>query len=437
MTKGEATIIRLFLLISTLTSITPAISQTKTLEQGKEYFTAASYSKALEMFNQTIRLERSLAPEILSEAYYYRGLTYVRLYNEAFGGQNNDEQKLYKDALLLAYQDYKKSMGYYNGEQWKKIDLEIKNLHHALLQEGLVSLNEYNDLVFNKKADQEVLARAEEYLEAAHEIRESYLVCDLLGQVCLDKGQKQEAAVYFTKAEKIYIEKLPQEPDFLMAYVFYRLAAIHKTDSIRLAMQDDQRGLALMASEHTRYLGLTDKMTAERAAQLEDQYQLGLRDLNNLKLDLYMSDTALYVEALHVFEQELAKKPGDIDLLVGYASLLEKSDKEKAILTYKRALEIDPGNTLALFNLGALYYAKGKALFDKSQDIKDNKQYNIIVKEAMSDFETAKPYFEQALSQDPSSMETIQALKTIAFVEDDQPSYQKYQDMESKLGKAK
>ena len=161
-------------------------------------------------------------------------------------------RKFIKMPLLLAYQDYKKSLGYDNGDQWKKIDLEIKNLHHALLQEGLASLNEYNDLVFNGKTDPEILARAEDYLVSAHEIRETYLVCDLLGQVYLDKGQKQEAAGYFTKAEKLYSEKLPQEPDFLMAYVFYRLAAIHKPDSIRLAMQDDQRGLILMESEHDK-----------------------------------------------------------------------------------------------------------------------------------------------------------------------------------------
>jgi hypothetical protein len=429
--------IQLIILILTLARVSPAAAQTKTLEQGKEYFTKESYTKALEMFNQTIRQERTLTPEILGEAYYYRGLTYVKLYNLAFAGQNKDEQKLYEDALLLAYQDYKQSLGYYKGDQWKKIDLEIKNLHHPLLQEGLASLNEYNDLVFNKKPDPDVLSRAEEYLVAAHEIKETYLVCDLLGQVCLDKGQKQEAAVYFSKAEMLYSEKLPQEPDFLMAYVFYRLSAIHKADSIRLAMQDDERGLALMASEHARYLGIKDKLPEERATQLEDQYQLALKDLNNLKLDLYMSDTALYVEALHVFEEELAKKPGDIDLLVGYASLLEKSDKEKAILTYKNALEVDPHNTIALFNLGALYYAKGKALFDKSQNIKDNEQYDILVKEALLDFETAKPYFEQALSEDPSSLETVQALKTIAFVVDDQAAYKKYQDMESKLSNTK
>jgi len=168
---------------------------------------------------------------------------------------------------------------------------------------------------------------------------------------------------------------------------------------------------------------------------MEEQYQLATRDLNNLKLDLYLSDSALYVEAMHVFEEELLKNPADIDLLIGYASLLEKSDKVKAIRTYRKALEVDPQNAIALFNLGALYYAKGKTLFDLAQKTSDNKQYDILLEEALSNFEIARPFFEQALAVDPSSLETLQALKTIAFVVDDQPSYQKYQEMESKLGK--
>ncbi|MFA4862757.1 MAG: tetratricopeptide repeat protein [Bacteroidales bacterium] len=427
--------ITVVLLIAGLTWITPVVAQKTKLQQGKDYFMDGSYSKALELFNQTVSQDRSLTPEMLSEAYYYRGLTYVRLYDESYTGEDKEAQKLYIDALLSAYRDYKKSMSYDHGDQWKKIDLEIKNLHHALLQEGLASLNEYNDLVFNGKTDPKLLARAEDYLVSAHEIRETYLVCDLLGQVYLDKGQKQEAAGYFTKAEKLYTEKLPEEPDFLMAYVFYRLAALHKPDSIRLAMQDNQRGLILLESEHERFLALKNKLTPVRAQQMEEQYQLALRDLNNLKLDLYLSDSELYVEALHVFEEELAKNPGDIDLLIGYASLLEKSDKDKAILTYQKALQVDPNNAIVLFNLGALYYAKGKALFDTAQNSSDNKQFELLSEGALANFEKARPFFEQVLIEDPSSLETIQALKTIAFILDDQPSYLKYQDMESKLGR--
>jgi tetratricopeptide (TPR) repeat protein len=423
------------LLLTFIALANPVSAQKSKLQQGKDYYIDGSYSKALEMFSQAILQERSLSKEMISEAYYFRGLTYVRLYNEAFTGENKTQQDQFKDALLLAYQDYKKSLEYDNGEQWKKIDLEIKNLHHPILQEGLALLNQYNDLVFNGKGDPKLLTRAEDYLVSAHEIRETYLVCDLLGQVYLDKGQKEQAAEYFQKAEKLYTEQLPQEPDFLMAYVYYRLAAIHKTDSIRVAMQDDQRGLKFLETEHERFVGMKDGLKPERAKQMEEQYQLAMQDLDNLKLDLYLSNPDLYVEAVHVFEAELAQKPGDIDLLIGYASLLERTDKEKAILYYHKALQVDSSNTIALFNIGALYYAKGKELFDAAQKTSDNKQFKILTEEAMTDFETAQPFFEKALSKDPTSLDTIEALKTIAFVLDDQPAYKKYVEMEGAVGK--
>ena len=400
-----------------------------------ENFMSGKYNRALEYLTIAISQEKSLAPEMLSQAYYYRGLTYVRLHNEAFSGDDKNDQKLYKDAVLLAYRDYKSSLGYDNGSLWKQIDLEIKNLHHPLLQEGLASLNEYNDLVFHGKSDPKLLARAEDYLLAAHEIRETYLVCDLLGQVYLDKGDKKLAAEYFSKSEMLYTEKLPEQPDFLMAYVFYRLAAIHKPEDLRLAMQDNQRGLKLLQSEYDRFLLQKDKLSPELAGQMEDQYKLARKDLDNLRLDLYLSDSSLYVEAIHVFQEELEYHPGDVDLLIGYASLLEKTDKEKAISVYEEALKADSTNAIALFNIGALYYAKGKEMFETAKKTTEDRQYKLLTKEAEADFLLARPYFERALATDPGSYETVQALKVIAFVLEDEEGYKKYQALESELNK--
>ena len=424
----------IIILFAIIGLVSPVAAQSSKLQQGKDHFMDGSYHKALEYFNQVIMQDRSSGREMLTEAHYYRGLTYIRLYNEAYSGENKDEQKLYKDALLSAYRDFKASLGYDNGSSWKQIDLEIKNLHHSMLQEGLTSLNEYNAMVYNGKPDPKVLSRAEDYLLAAHEIRETYLVCDLLGQVYLDKGQKQEAAEYFARSEKLYTEKLPDEPDFLMAYVFYRLAALHKEDDIRLAMQDNQRGIRLMESEHSRFMALKDKLTPTKAKEMEEQYQLAMQDLNNLKLDLYLSGSDQYVEALHVFEEEVFRNPENVEILIGYASLLEKSDKDKAVVTYEKALVLDPDNAIVLFNLGALHYSKGKELFDTAQKTNDDEQFKILTDAAISSFEKARPYFERALVQEPGSLETIQALKTIAFVLDDQPAYLKYQGMESRLG---
>jgi len=410
------------------------LGQATKLDHGMEEFRAGDYEKALEYFSEAINTDRQMTPAMFCEAYYYRGLTYVRLHNEAFSGEDQSMQKRYYDALLSAYKDYKSSLGYDDGTFWQKIDMELKTLHHALLEEGLTSLNLYNDQVFNGKADAKILQRAQDYLEAAFEIRENYLVCDLLGQVYLDLGKKGEAANYFRKAMNQYSDKLPDEPDFLMAYVYYRLAAIYKTDSINTAMQYCNQGQALMASEYARYLGMKDKLKPGRAKQMQDQYELAVKDLENLKLDLYLNDRDSIVQALHVFEQKLEQSPDNVDFLIGYASLLEKSDKGKAIATYKNALALDPHNTIALFNAGALYYSKGKELFDAAQDTKDNKQYDLLTEEGKKEFASARGYFERALQEEPTSQETIQALKTIAIALDDPDGYQKYKDMENKAG---
>jgi tetratricopeptide (TPR) repeat protein len=176
-------------------------------------------------------------------------------------------------------------------------------------------------------------------------------------------------------------------------------------------------------------------LTPERTAELEDQYKLALQDLNNLKFDLYLSDNELYIEALHVFEEELKNNPADVKLLNGYASLLEKSDKAKAMVKYQEVIRIDPRNAIALFNLGALHYSRGKELLETAQKTTDDNQYKILVEGAMNDFNLAKPYFERALAEDPGALETIQALKTISFVLDDQEAYQKYKEMENSAGK--
>jgi Tfp pilus assembly protein PilF len=425
----------LVLLLTGAGWLSPVMAQTSKLQLGIDQFMDGSYYKSLDYLNQAISTDRTMTPEMFTQAYYYRGLTYIRLYNEAYSGDNKTDQKTFRDALLDAYRDFKASFSYDDGKFYKQIDLEVKNLHHPLLQEGLISLNNYNDLVFNGKPDPKVLVRAEDYLLAAHEIRETYLVCDLLGQVSLDKGMKDEAAAYFEKSASLYNEKLPDEPDFLMAYVYYRLAAIHKQDSIRLALQDNQAGMKLLESEYTRFVFMKDKLTPARSAEMEKQYQLAFKDLTNLKLDLYLSNTDQYVEALHVFEEQLASEPQNVEVLVGYASLLEKSDKDKAILTYKKALALDPYNPIALYNLGAMYYSKGKELVETAGKTNDNAQYDLLMAEGMDNFKTARIYFEQAYSKEPESLEVIQALKTIAFILEDVPSYNKYKDLENKYTK--
>jgi tetratricopeptide (TPR) repeat protein len=425
----------LLMLILGLFPYPDASAQLSKLQIGQDHFMNGSYEKALEYFNQAIDQDKNVPADMLSEAYYLRGLTYVRLYNQAYSGDNAAGQKYYRDALLSAYNDFKSSIEHDDGQMLSQIDLEVKNLHHALLEQGLSSLNSYNDLVYNGKKDPDLLKRALDYLAAAHEIKETYLACDLLGQVYLDKGMKTEAAGYFTRSEQLYKERLPEMPDFLMAYVFYRLAAIHKDQDMDLALDDYQRGYKLMESEYQRFNRMKNDLEPDQASLVEGQYRLAAADLNNLKLDLYLSQTGQYAESLHIFEAELAKNPSDVNTLIGYASLLEKVDADKAIFQYQKVLGLDSLNAIALYNLGALNYARGKQLFEAAQLNTGSPDHDKIISDAMESFRAARPYFEKALAIEPGSLETVVALKTIAFVMDDKKAYRYYEELESKMQK--
>lgn len=410
-----------------------ANAQLMQFQQGKNYFMEDDYVKALEYFNQAIAQERSGNKDLLTEAYYLRGLTWIRLHGEAYSGDNLQDQKRYVDALLNAYRDLKLSLEHDNGQYWKQIDMEIKNLHHPLLQEGLKSLNEYNDQVYLGKPVAKVLDRAEEYLEAAHEIRDSYLVNDLLGQVALDRGEQESARGYFRQAITLYTAQLPEEPDFLMAYVYYRLAALYKSDSISQAMQEAQDGIRMMEQEYRRFSEMKGRMGPKRADQMEEDYRLAMKDLQNLELDLYLSDPSKYVEALAVFERKVAASPDDVSLLLGYASLLEQTDKTRAMMTYEQILALDSTQEIALFNLGALYYGNAKQSLELAQKTPDDQQFALLMEDAVASFEQAKPYFERVLVLDPGSLDAVRALKTIAFVTDDRAAYDRYDEQERQI----
>ena len=408
----------------------PSVAQLSKLQIGRDYFVNGDYRKALEYFNQAIDQDKSVSWDLLSEACYLRGVTYIRLYNQAFTGSDPAQKKLYRDALLSAYRDFKSSIEHDEGPLLDEIDQELKNLHHPLLQEGLASLNDYNTTVYNGKPDERQLKRAEDYIVAAHEIRENYLVCDLLGQVYLNKGMKTEAAGYFSKSEQEYSENLPEMPDFMMAYVFYRLAAIHKETDISLAIDDYRRGNKLMESEYIRFQPMKAALGRDRSNEMEDQYRLAMNDLHNLKLDLFAARTDHLSEALLVFEDELAENPGDVKIMTGYASLLEKIDPDKAIEEYEKILDLDSLNAIALFNLGALNYDKGKKLFESAQQSDEKKLAKEWENDATTYFISAQHFFEKSLSVEPGSAETINALKTIAFVLDDKKAYKFYEEME-------
>jgi len=98
------------------------------------------------------------------------------------------------------------------------------------------------------------------------------------------------------------------------------------------------------------------------------------------------------------------------------------NDNEKAIAAYKQALAIDPEFGDANLNIGGLYLNKGIELYNAANKLPQNKQkdYDAMMKQANSQFDSAFPYLEKAVAVDPKSRLALDNLKTYYIIKKNQ-----------------
>lgn len=85
----------------------------------------------------------------------------------------------------------------------------------------------------------------------------------------------------------------------------------------------------------------------------------------------------------------------------------------EAETAYKKALEIDPDNFEALYNMGALHFNQGVKIVEVANTITDNVKYSKEVKKADAKFNLAIPYLEKALEINPDDQSTLSSLKQL------------------------
>ncbi len=83
--------------------------------------------------------------------------------------------------------------------------------------------------------------------------------------------------------------------------------------------------------------------------------------------------------------------------------------------TYKEIVAIDPENTDATFNLGALYYNKGGDLINAANALPMNEteKYNAMLKDGNDNLAKAMPYLEKILEKDPNNDAAKASLREI------------------------
>ena len=124
-------------------------------------------------------------------------------------------------------------------------------------------------------------------------------------------------------------------------------------------------------------------------------------------------------DAIGKINKTIAADPGNSNLYAVRGSLYDQQKKtELAVADYRKAIELDPKNFDAQFNLGVYNFNKGADVYSKLSKM-DLKTYQIsgrkLEGEGKKHFEAAMPYFEHALELQPNDHNTLTSLKKLYF----------------------
>jgi tetratricopeptide (TPR) repeat protein len=132
------------------------------------------------------------------------------------------------------------------------------------------------------------------------------------------------------------------------------------------------------------------------------------------ELNMYIS-AGRGKEALDKIDRAIAADPTNSNLYAVKGSILDQ-DKQpaKALEAYRKAVEVDPANFDANFNLGVYNYNKAAELYTKASKMslaeyqKSGKKYEADGKKY---FQESLPYFEKALQAQPDDRAVISSLQ--------------------------
>ena len=125
------------------------------------------------------------------------------------------------------------------------------------------------------------------------------------------------------------------------------------------------------------------------------------------------------VDALEKINKSIAADPGNSNLYAVRGSMYDQQKKgDLALSDYRKAVELDPNNFDAQFNLGVYNYNKAAEAYTRASKM-DLKTYQASGKkfevEGKKYFESSVPHFEKALQLQPDDRNTLISLQKVYF----------------------
>ena len=350
------------------------------LAQKSKVYSAFSYEQAYlesrdckELASAVEAIEMALTHEqsaVWAKTWFYRGNIYYNVYIS----QDEECHGISLTALDHAYESYQKAIELDEKKRYvKEIEPKISVISNLYLQRGANH--------FNVKNYEAALGDFEKAVEVSR------------------KFEKTDTTALYNAA--LTAEKIQN----------YSKAAMYYEGLIDIGYGDER--IYHFLSEANLKLGDTAKsfqaITSGRKAYPRNP------DLIIDELNYYLAKDET-VRALKNLDDAIAEMPDNEQLHFARGALLDKTgDWMGARDSYLKALEINPDNFNANYNLGALYYNKGVEFVDQANEFDENQQKEFKEAEAQSKayFEKSLPYLEKANELDPHDRATMVSLKNL------------------------
>lgn len=403
-------------------------AQNNTVSLAIQAFADNDYEKAYQLAGDALANYDELTGDYIPAAYYYQAKSRVQVLRIAMESKDNEKLSRMQNALIESYFDYTEALKTADNKLRADIIIDLNGLYNPILQTGLSAFNTASDQRQPDNVREAALSASLGYLAAAKDISPTYLACDLLGQAHLLSGDTTAAYGCFGESITAYTGQTHTQPDFLMAYVYFRKALIERYQQRNnlLAINTLMEGENFLNAEYNKYGG--NALTAEA----KRNYSNGLTDLIGFELDIYLADPDFTDEALIRFQEIMMMYPDDYDVHIAYANLLENIDYLLAIDAYETAISIDDSKELAFFNLGAVYNNLGSELYLAGLNNDDNAIADSLYGESNKCFRLAYTNMEDAYHRNPKLIQTIRALVQLAnsLGLDEQAEYYKQKEAE-------
>jgi tetratricopeptide (TPR) repeat protein len=363
---------------------TPALAQSSAITNAQLSQKAGQMDKALESINQAVASDKTKEKD-KAKAWFTRGEIYAQLLNPAtqalYTKYTKDMQP--GEALQKAVESYNKALELDGptGEYGKQVPAQLSNLYGLAFNAGVAGY------------------QAKEYDKALSSFQ-------LAGKIL---PQDTTAALY-----SAYTQQARQD------------AAGEKAAYNQVLGLDAYKAKPAPVNVYVRLLQIArqEKNEAEAKQVLQKALVAYPNNKTFLLEDLNMSmqggaGGAGGDAAIDKIGKAIAADPGNASLYAVRGSLYDNQKKnDLAMVDYKKAIELDPNNFDAQFNLGINNFNKAATLYTKASKM-DLKTYQAQGKKVEAEgkkyFEAALPYFEKALQIQPEDRNTVSALQKVYY----------------------